>query len=303
MKKNNKLAIIIPYYKKDFLDQCLQSLSHQTCKDFSVYIGNDDSPNDPQDVINEYKDQLTIFYKKFDANLGGKNLTQQWDRCIEMSKEEPWIMILGDDDELSSNCIEKFYENLLIVEEKNIQVIKFATIEIDEKNKEISKKYINPQFEKSTTAYYKKLIGEGRSSLSEYVFSRTSYNKYGFKEFPLAFGSDNLAWIEFSECGPIYAINDAVVFFRLSPVNISGNNLFQKQNKLYAMFLTKRYLLNNYAQFFSKDEKKEIIKQAIINLNASKKKVILEKVLFLILTFKWLNPLQIISIYKNIYTT
>lgn len=284
-----KLAIVIPYYKIDFLEKCLQSLSKQTCNDFTVYIGNDNSPNNPEDIINKYADQIAIHYKKFDSNFGGKHLTKQWDRCVEISHGEPWLMILGDDDELGTNCVEKFYENLHKIEENNIQVIKFSTIEINEKNEEISEKYIHPQFEKSTTAYYKKLIGEGRSSLSEYIFSRNAYNKYGFKEFPLAFGSDNLAWIEFSECGPIYAINDAVVYFRISDINISGNQSFEKQKKLYAMYLTKKYILKNYAKEFTETELSEIIRQGLTNLNSSQRRNYVERGVYHLKYFLWLR--------------
>lgn len=295
-----KLAIVIPYYKIDFFEKCLQSLSKQTCKDFTVYIGNDNSPNNPEEIINKYADQIAINYKKFESNLGGKHLTKQWDRCIEISLGEPWLMILGDDDELGANCVEKFYENLHKIEESNIQVIKFATLEINEKDEEISEKYIHPQFEKSTTAYYKKLIGKGRSSLSEYIFSRNAYNKYGFKEFPLAFGSDNLAWIEFSDCGLIYTINQAVVYFRISTVNISGKTHFAKREKLHAMYLTKKYLLQNYAHAFTQDERKEIIRQSLLNLNSSQRRNYPERVLFFMRCFQWLPPQELLPLYiKN----
>lgn len=41
------LAIVIPYYKINYFEETLKSLSNQTDKKFKVYIGNDASENDP----------------------------------------------------------------------------------------------------------------------------------------------------------------------------------------------------------------------------------------------------------------
>ena len=38
------LAIIIPAYKPDYLEETLESLTKQTNKDFKIYIGDDASP-------------------------------------------------------------------------------------------------------------------------------------------------------------------------------------------------------------------------------------------------------------------
>ena len=77
-----KLAIVIPYYKLTYFEATLKSLVNQTNKNFSVYIGNDNSPEDPQDLIDKYSEIITS-YKKFETNLGGEFLTKQWERCID----------------------------------------------------------------------------------------------------------------------------------------------------------------------------------------------------------------------------
>ena len=82
------LAIVIPYYKIEFFRETLHSLASQTNKDFSVYIGNDNSPNNPEKIIAEFNKTLPIYYKKFDKNLGQKSLSQHWDRCISLTKNE-----------------------------------------------------------------------------------------------------------------------------------------------------------------------------------------------------------------------
>ncbi|WP_435524102.1 glycosyltransferase family 2 protein [Chryseobacterium indoltheticum] len=119
----NKLAFVIPYYKIDFFEETLQSLEEQTNKNFSVYVGNDNSPNDPIDIIKKYG-SLNITYKNFETNLGAKDLEGQWIRCIDLSKDEEWICILGDDDCPKKNFVEEFYKILPTVDEKISMLLK-----------------------------------------------------------------------------------------------------------------------------------------------------------------------------------
>ena len=78
------LAIAIPYYKIDFFRGTLDSLANQTNQNFNIYIGNDASPSDPEKLIKEYSEKLTITYRSFDKNLGSPNLPKHWDRCLKM---------------------------------------------------------------------------------------------------------------------------------------------------------------------------------------------------------------------------
>ena len=48
------LAIVIPYYKHFFFDATLASLSIQTNMHFKVYIGDDASPESPNDLLEKY---------------------------------------------------------------------------------------------------------------------------------------------------------------------------------------------------------------------------------------------------------
>ena len=61
------LAIVIPYYKINYFEETLKSLSNQTDKRFKVYIGNDASENDPIEIIEKYSVKLNLDYKKIKA--------------------------------------------------------------------------------------------------------------------------------------------------------------------------------------------------------------------------------------------
>ena len=54
------LAIIIPYYKLTFFRETLDSLAAQTDQRFHVYIGNDASPEDPTNLLEEFEGKFYI---------------------------------------------------------------------------------------------------------------------------------------------------------------------------------------------------------------------------------------------------
>ena len=232
------LAIIIPYYKLTFFKATLQSLANQTDKRFKVYIGDDASPENLIELLEIYDDSFDFIYHRFETNLGGSSLSKQWERCIELSDDEEWIMILGDDDVLGDNVVEEFYKDKEQLDLENINLMKCASILIDECGKSISKIYNHPIQEKTTEAYYKHYTGESRSSLSEYFFRRTSYNQFKFTDFPIAWHSDDKAWLDFTDCGDVYCCNEAIIQIRLSSENISGkkDNILLKR-KARMLFL------------------------------------------------------------------
>ena len=124
-----KLAIIIPAYKAAYLDRTLDSLSQQTDKEFSIYIGDDNSPYDLGNIISKYSGQLDITYKRFTNNLGSQNLVQQWNRCLDMIRGEEFFCLFSDDDIMEPTCIEQFRKTYQ--QDKNFDVFHFDIDIID----------------------------------------------------------------------------------------------------------------------------------------------------------------------------
>ncbi|MDR7208956.1 glycosyltransferase family 2 protein [Flavobacterium piscis] len=220
------LAIVIPYYKKVFFEETLMSLAKQTDQRFKVYIGDDASTENPEKLLSNYKNQFDVIYHRFRENLGKKSLVQQWERCIELTENEEWIMILGDDDFLEETVIESWYKHYDAFIEKS-NVIRFATKSVNMKLNKVSDLVVHPLWEKATDSYYRRFKGLTRSTLSEYIFSKEIFMKYRFHNFPLAWHSDDAAWLTFADNKPIYTINDSNVFIRYSAFSISGNKLDQ----------------------------------------------------------------------------
>lgn len=213
------LAIIIPAYKDTFLAETLNSLAVQSDQDFSVYIGDDNSPFDIKKVVDSYSDRLNIKYTRFEKNLGKENLVAQWERCIELSTEE-WIWLFSDDDCMAPNCIEELKEELIKRENYDIY---HCNVNVTNRNGEIIKKVRYPDIITSKKLYKAKLKWKLDCYAIEFIFSRKIYTESGgFVSFDLAWGSDLATWAKFGTRKGIKTIESATVYWRSSGENISS---------------------------------------------------------------------------------
>jgi glycosyltransferase involved in cell wall biosynthesis len=253
------LAIIIPYYKIRFFEENLQSLAAQTDKRFKVYIGDDASPESPTDLLEKYQGKFDVVYYRFETNLGGTSLPQQWERCIALSTTEEWMMILGDDDYIDERVVEEFYAHWPEFQSKS-NVVRFASRTLVQEENHQAPICYHPLWESATDAYLRKFKFLTRSSLSEYVFSKKSYEKFGFHNYPLAWNSDDRAWLDFSDGKPIYSINTAVVCSRLSTINITGkkDNTALKNASLVQFY---QFLIEQKFPYFTKFDRVKILRQ------------------------------------------
>lgn len=258
-----KLTIVIPYYKLAFFRETLKSLTSQTDKRFYVFIGNDDSPEDPENLLKEFENKFLFIYKKFEENIGGTSLTKQWERCLGYINTE-WFLILGDDDILASNAVEEFYKTI----EKGIndfRVLRFQRQVINEENKAIAEITHHADNQLSTDFVYRRSKNTVVSSLSEYVFRISDYKRLGIKNYPSAFYSDNWMMLLYSNFGPLKNIN-SFVKVRISNYSISGNQL--NKNKLNeAAFYFYSDLLKSYSNNFSLPQKSMFWNILLRNIN------------------------------------
>lgn len=254
--KQNILAIVIPFYKIKYFDVLLNALTKQTNKAFHVYIGDDCSPTPPNDIIKKYKTKLNLTYQRYKENLGEKNLTSQWTRCIEMIQDEQWVWILPDDDLPSETCVEEFYKALPLANENKIKVFRLGFQLIDEKGAVTSSfNFKEPKIENNLN-YYKRLIkGDTASSLGDNIFHYESLLKSGgFIEFPKAWGSDHATLLNVSSGGTLYFLSNTTLFFRMSGENISSDRS-DGVEKMKARIMFAKWLKNNEKIFSEKPEK------------------------------------------------
>lgn len=230
-----KLAIIIPAYKATFLKAALDSIATQTCQDFTLYVGDDCSSEPIGNIVESYKDKTDLVYQRFESNLGRKDLVAQWERCIAMSKNEPYIWLFSDDDVMETNCVEALLKQ--IEETKGAyNLYHFDVNEINDKG-EVAKSL--PEYPQVLGAYefYKgKTSGRYRSYAVENVYSRKIYEQSGgFRNFDLAWGSDVATWCIFCGKKGMNKVPDAKVCWRRSAQNITPDKSQQiSERKLMA---------------------------------------------------------------------
>lgn len=228
-----KLAIVIPAYKLTFFDKTLKSILSQTNKNFTLYIGDDNSPEDLYSVVKNYEAVLNIVYRRFEGNIGSISVVQHWNRCVAMTKLEEWIWLFSDDDIMSEDCVELFYQAI----EKTsggYDLYRFDCSIIDEAGNKIINKSRFPQIQTSFDFLISRLSYQYHSYIVNFIFSRYVYFEYnGFVNFNAAWGSDDATWILYGQKKGIFTLERGEVEWRVSPINISGNtnNLINRQQK------------------------------------------------------------------------
>lgn len=217
-----KIAIVIPAYKCRFLRQTLDSIVVQTCRSFTVYIGDDASPQNLKEIVSDYADKMNIVYRRFDTNLGGVDLPGHWDRCIALAKE-PVVWFFSDDDLMPQDGVERIIKALECYGTRH-GMFRFPLAVIDENGKIIHK---NPSLQEYPVSGYQFLLDklEGRiySAACEYVFTRDIYERIGgFVKFPLAWCSDDATWTSIGEnAGGMIPLPGKPVCWR----NVMGENI------------------------------------------------------------------------------
>lgn len=253
MKK--KLAIIIPAYKAYFFREVLDSIVNQNNRNFTVYVGDDASPDDLESIVADYKDKLDLVYYRFDRNLGGVDLVAHWERCINLS-DEPLVWLFSDDDLMPADGVDRVMKAVQVYGESKV----FFRFPLSIVNASGEVKYSNPPFEKDKISGYEflldKLSGKISSAACEYVFSRDVWTHTGgFVRFPLAWCSDDATWAKFADyAGGIASLSgNAVCWRNAEDLNISNSTCFDKE-KLRATGLFLQWIGENYKSYLRKSE-------------------------------------------------
>lgn len=216
------LAIVIPAYKSEFLQETLKSIRDQSDQRFSLYIFDDASPNNIEDIVQQLTFTVNVTFKRFDRNLGEEFLTKQWERCIAETAGEEWIWLFSDDDLMTKDCVESFYKS--IEQNPGFSAYRFDTKKVSAAGKVIRENQFPHIFDGAVFLNHK-LSYKQESYIVEYIFSRRAYNAInGFPDLPLAWTSDDLFCLKLAEHGKICSMDGGCVHWRYSDSNISGRD-------------------------------------------------------------------------------
>lgn len=219
----NSLAIVIPAYKPEFLDRALESIQAQTARDFHVYIGDDASPHDLEPIVEKWSRLgLPVSYTRFSANLGGHDLVAQWTRCIRLTQGEPWLWLFSDDDIMEPGCVAAFLSRIAADGERCRDIYHFDVMIIDSSDAIIKAAPPYPAIIRPAEYFRRKANASIESFVVENIFSRKIYNEVGgFKQFPMAWGSDVATWMAMMAPKGMATIKGPKVRWRSSNRNIT----------------------------------------------------------------------------------
>lgn len=216
-----RLAIVIPAYKAEYLPQALDSLCNQTCKRFNVYVGDDCSKDDIGSIISRYRDKLRLTYKRFDTNLGGTDLTAQWQRCIDMMQGEEFFCLFSDDDIMCPDNIALLYAQW---EDDDTSDVYHFDIDIVKSDLSLRRRKRDfPHY--LTAAQFFNLLYRNKveARMPEFIFRRSTFEANGgFVRFDLAFRSDNATVMVNAQRHPICSVKGSRVLWRDSGSNVSS---------------------------------------------------------------------------------
>ncbi|MEJ7737943.1 MAG: glycosyltransferase [Chitinophagaceae bacterium] len=216
------LAVVIPAYKVQFFDKALLSLSRQTNKNFTVYVGDDCSPGAIKAVCDKYNNLLSLHYHRFPSNLGGKDLVGQWERCAALMNGEKWLWLFSDDDIAEDQCVEYFYEALKKTNEGH-DVYRFNTSVINEQDVDWAGADVSPEFENAMSLAKNILMGNRGNSMPDHIFRHSKYKELGgFINFDFAQAADWATSINFAYDHGLYTIAGPKVKWRWSGQNVSS---------------------------------------------------------------------------------
>ena len=227
------LAIVIPAYKARFLGRTLHHIAEQSCNDFTLYIGDDNSPENLKPIVEEYRDKIDIVYHRFEENMGGRDLTGHWERCIALSKE-PLVWLFSDDDVMPKDGVERVLREYNNHKESTERLFMRLPLVVVDENEVVL--HSNPPFDKPRISGYEFLLDKLSCKISsaavEYIFSRDVLERCGgFVKFPVAWCSDDASWAKFATYtdGIISLSGEAVGWRNAQGENISNSTKYDSE--------------------------------------------------------------------------
>ena len=128
-----KISVIVPVYNTEkYLEKCLESIVNQTYQDFEVIIVNDGSTDNSREIIDKYIEKYPEKIKCINKQNGGLSSARN---CGIEAATGDYIAFVDSDDYIDM----QFFEQLLHYVKRDIDLIKFKLIKVDEEYKQLEK--------------------------------------------------------------------------------------------------------------------------------------------------------------------
>ncbi|PTQ99331.1 glycosyl transferase family 2 [Mucilaginibacter yixingensis] len=213
-------SIALPAYKSKFLKECISSILAQTYTDFELIIVNDCSPEPIDEIVSQFSDPRIKYFIN-ETNIGGKNLVDNWNNCLDKASREFFVM-MGDDDRMDTIFLEEFAR--LIDQHPDLDVYHCRCKILNEHSEFTGFSPSCPDFESVYDNIWHRLNGHRLQFVSDFLY-RTEPLKQrgGYYKLPLAWGSDDItAYTAMGQKGVAH-INKAIFQYRSHSTSISSS--------------------------------------------------------------------------------
>lgn len=244
-----KVSIIVPVYNVEkYLTRCLESLVNQTEKDIEIIIVNDGSPDNSQEIIDQYTKKYS-FIKSYIKENGG--LSDARNYGLERAKGQ-YIMFIDSDDYIEKQMVEK----MLQCAQKNKSDIVVCNIMDEYEKTGTAKEYFNYIPKETTNIFENKQI-----LFNRFAAWNKLYNKNLFKSKDMRFEKgkiyEDLRLILklYIKSEKISYVKDSLYHYIIRPGSIMTSSAMEKNLDIILAFedIIDYYKTNNIYDSF-KDE-------------------------------------------------
>lgn len=215
-----KFSIIVPAYKPNFLEECIDSILAQTYTDFELIIVNDASPYNLDSIINQYDDKRIRYYKN-EKNYGAVEMVKNWNHCLEYATGE-YVINMGDDDLLAPRCLEDYAK--LIGKYPSFNVYHTRMAYINEQSKIINLTPERADFESAYSAIWHFFHGRV-NRIGDWLFKTKALKEIGgYFYLPCAWGSDDITAFKLAAKGGVANSTYIGFFYREFDLTVSKSS-------------------------------------------------------------------------------
>ncbi|MDB5259214.1 MAG: glycosyltransferase [Candidatus Taylorbacteria bacterium] len=218
------VSVCIPAYNREqFLHEAIQSVIGQTYRNIEILVSDDASPADLSSVVKSFDDPRIRFFRQ-ERNLG---FIGNWNFCIDQSRGD-YIKIMGDDDRLLPECIEKEVASMLSNKARficsNYQTIDDAGALIDNEtfNDQSFRLLDGSGFISEKEFLTRYFSGDLRIGLPAAItFEKSLIEETGLFDKSTGCPADADMWIRFMEKTDLYYQDETVLQLRWHTNNLS----------------------------------------------------------------------------------
>ncbi len=222
------VTFLLPAYKAKFLKAAIQSILDQSYTNFELVIVDDYSPENLENIVKQFNDPRISYFKN-EKNIGGKNLVEQWNHCLQYAKGE-YLILAADDDIYETN----FLTDAIAVTKSfpKLDIVHSPVKIINENDEIIGLDALIPEYSSKMEFVFYWLSAAVFTCIGNYMFRTSKIKELKFIDFPSAFGSDTASVIQMADHG-MGSIDSRAFNFRISSIHLSSN-LGKIEDKLKA---------------------------------------------------------------------